>query len=340
MKQFFYAGQLTYKSVNSVYELHNKCKTFLNTNGNGWREPITDFSKFNFKIDPLNVSITLEPGPEQTPCVNLILTDEENSADNMIVSLPKLDEDDDPKKLSGIWLPFKRKHSFNLMARSSAFILIRYYVAVMKCYEFQGTSPKKFKNLFGKWISENVLSSLDENDFYPGLGAVLRIVQTLNTDDPEYADDFVKAVPKGVTLKTSPEYMQIQDQIVKIQNNKKKPNFFENLLNASDEEKHKNALIITVILGLGFAVIVVCVAIVWTSCYVKKSKKISKQFSYNGSDKSNRKWYNILRRPFKQKQSNGEEVECMPDSPSVMSRRREQSFNRKIGKAFEISQNL
>lgn len=330
MKQSFYAGQLTYKSVNSVYELRNKCKTFLNTNGNGWRNPITDFSKFNFKIDAINVSVTLEPGPEQTPCVNLILNDEDNGAD-MIVSLPKLDEDDDPERLSGIWLPFKRKHNFNLMGRSSAFILIRYYVAVMKCYEFQGTSPKKFKNLFGKWISENILSFLDESDFYPGLGAVLRIVQTLNSDDPEYADDFVDAVPKGQTHKASPEYTQIQDQILKIQSNKKKSIFFENLLSADDEEKHKNALIITIMCGLGFAIFIACVAIVWTSCCVKKPKK-SKQSLSNGSDnKFRRKWYNIFRRPFKQKKSDSEEVECMPDSPSIMSRRQEESFNRKIG---------
>lgn len=337
MKQSFYAGQLTYKSVNSVYELHSKCKTFLNTNGNGWREPITDISKFNFKIEPINVSITLEPGPEQTPCVNLILSDDENSADIMIVSLPKLDEDGDPERLSGIWLPFKRKHSFNLMARSSAFILIRYYVAVMKCYEFQGTSPKKFKNLFGKWISENVLSFLDDKDFYPGLGAVLRIVQTLNADDPEYADDFVEAIPKGQTQKTSPEYIQIQDQIVKIQSKKKKSNFFENLLSSTDEEKHTNALIITIMFGLGFAVILVSIAIVWTSCYVKKSKKSSVQFFSNESQKSVRKWYHIFRKPFKQNKSDSEEIECVPDSPSVMSRRQQQSFNRKIGKALEIS---
>lgn len=336
MKQSFYAGQLTYKSVNSVYELHNKCKTFLNTNGNGWREPITDFSKFNFKIEPLNVSITLEPGPEQTPCVNLILSDEDTSADIMIVSLPKLDEDDDPERLSGIWLPFKRKHSFNLMARSSAFILIRYYVAVMKCYEFQGTSPKKFKNLFGKWISENVLSFLDESEFYPGLGAVLRIVKTLNTDEPEYADDFVKTVPRGQTQKNSPEYIQIQDQIVKIQNNKKKSTFFENLLSSSDEEKHNNALIITIMFGLGFAVIAACAAIVWTSCFVKKSRKSSKQLFSNESPKSGRKWYNFCRRPFKRKKSDTDEIECVPDSPSIMSRRREQGFNRQFGKSFGI----
>lgn len=335
MKQSFYAGQLTYKSVNSVYELLNKCKTFLNTNGNGWREPIKAFSKFNFNIDPINGSITSEHGPEQIPCVNLILSDEDNDAD-LIVSLPKLDEDDDRERLSGIWLPFKRKHSFNLQSKSSAFILTRYYVAVIKCYEFQDTSPKKFKNLFGKWISENILSFLDENDFYPGLGAVLRIVRTLNTDDPEYADDFVKDVPKVHKQTASPDYMQIQDQVVKIQSNKKS-NFLERLLSSSDEDNHNNALLITIIVGLGLAVVLACVAIVWTSCYVKKSKKTSKDLFSNGSKKTGRKWYNILRIPFKRKRSNSEEIECVPDSPSVMSRKKEQGLNRKIGKDFGIS---
>jgi hypothetical protein len=176
-KMVFYAGNVTYQTVVSVQELLNYCETLLNTKGLGWAPPVADLS--GYKLSILTLSINLETEAESTgkpPCVDLSLLDEDDD-DEMLVKLPKIESDD-----SGtVWLPFKRKHAFSLTSQVSSFVLMRYFVKVSECYAFQGVEQTKFNLDLLNWLNENVPGYLASNEFYPALGGVLRIFETIES---------------------------------------------------------------------------------------------------------------------------------------------------------------
>jgi hypothetical protein len=184
-KYSFYAGNVTYITANNLFQLYERCKELLNTNGNSWKEPITDFSDFSFKIEPIFQTKTENGEEEMKACVNLMLNqDDTDNDEDMLVALPKM-EVEETEDLSTIWLPFKRKHIFNIHSRSSAFILFRYYVQVSKCYSYQGAQQAIFNKKLGRWIQENVLPYLNDDKLYPAFGAVLRILETVKDPSEE-----------------------------------------------------------------------------------------------------------------------------------------------------------
>lgn len=179
VKYSYYAGVMTYKSAQNVFDLLQHCKEFLNTNGNGWLEPINDFSEFKDKIQPIELAYE-NIFKQQVPCVNLILNNKNTgNYEDILVDLPKLGPRDNGK-LTNIWLPFKRKHNFNLNSKSSAYILMRYFVAVTYCYQFEEVDQQTFNRKLQTWLKTNIESSLYDTTFYPGLGAVLRVFETVN----------------------------------------------------------------------------------------------------------------------------------------------------------------
>lgn len=315
----------------AVYSLKEKCRIFLNTNGNGWSNPITDITQFNFKVDLVNISQNYETAANQPPCVNLMLTDDDYK--DMLVSLPKLEEPSEDNKLSTIWLPFKRKHTFNLHSKSSAFILIRYYAAVIKCYEFQGTSSISFQEQFRTWLSDNILPFLSTIDFYPGFGAILRVAETLKNTDKSLQITLrdARLVDEQETEQKSSEYIQIQHQVKKIQDKESEPGYFEKLLSSfnSDDDSRNDILIITVVCILTFFIIIAVAAFFLTRCTRnKKSNNGIPKFPSKHFPES-RKWWNLdlCSRCRKKKPNNDEEIELGPDSPSLMSKHRTRGFS-------------
>lgn len=188
-KYSFYAGNVTFITANNLFELYERCKELLNTNGNSWKEPITDFSGFSFKIEQIFLPKTMENNEDQMKaCVNLMLNqDDTDNDEDMLVALPKI-EVEETEDLSTIWLPFKRKHIFNLHSRTSAFILFRYFIQVSKCYNYQGAQQAIFNQKLRRWLQENVLPYLNDDKLYPAFGAVLRILETIK--DPNEGNYF------------------------------------------------------------------------------------------------------------------------------------------------------
>lgn len=56
---------------------------------------------------------------------------------------------------------------------------MRYFVAVSKCYHYQGTSQKIFNRKLKEWIILNVIPYLSDEKIYPAFGAALRILETI-----------------------------------------------------------------------------------------------------------------------------------------------------------------
>ncbi|XP_055903716.1 uncharacterized protein LOC129938815 isoform X2 [Eupeodes corollae] len=177
-KYSFYGGLIKLKTVESIIELFSESKRFLNTNGNGWRDPIRDFSDFDLEIEPLRIIVDKED--DDTSCTQLDMLDDERSGedDSMLVALPRL-EPEEKGLLRNLWLPFRRKRTFDLQSSKSAFVLLRYFELTTKCYKFQNVDQELFNKRFKNWILENVEIHLKDDLLYPGLGAVLRIIETL-----------------------------------------------------------------------------------------------------------------------------------------------------------------
>lgn len=160
-----------------------------------------------YKIQPLKIqSKGLESGTSgvfNDPCGNLLLaSDEDYTSDytehELIVSLPRIETVDNDNILS-VWLPFKHKRHFILNSKSSAFVLTRYYVDVLKCYQFRNAISNPFNQRFQKLLHEKILPFIHNEEFYPGtcslfllpaqnvkqentflgFGAILRVWETL-----------------------------------------------------------------------------------------------------------------------------------------------------------------
>lgn len=177
-KYSFYAGNVSLSTVQRISNLYERCKELLDTNGNGWSEPITDFSQFSIKILP--VSITSDENEAMKSCASLVT----NNDDEIMVPLPIIetddDSDDDDEFSAVIKFPFKKDQSlFSINSKRSAFVLFRYYILVSQCFTYQGIDQSAFNRRFKMWINENVLSYLDDDEFYPAFGAVLRIFESI-----------------------------------------------------------------------------------------------------------------------------------------------------------------
>lgn len=187
VKFSFYAGTLTYKNTLKVYDFQNNCNEILNTQGNGWRLSTFKFLKMNYKIQPINIHTKgLESETSdifKDPCGNLLLTSEGDYTSDytdheLIVSLPRIESVDNDNIVS-IWLPFKHQRNFILNSKSSAFVLTRYYVDVLKCYQFRNAISNAFNRRFEKLLSDKVIPLIHSEEFYPGFGAILRVWETL-----------------------------------------------------------------------------------------------------------------------------------------------------------------
>lgn len=140
-----------------------------------------------YKIPPINIRAkgmeSETNGVFKDPCGNLLLTsDDDYNSDysdrKLVVSLPRIEAMDNDSIIS-VWLPFKDKRNFILNSKSSAFVLTRYYVAVLRCYRFRNIKFNPFNRRFKKLLDEKVLPLIHSDEFYPGFGAILRVLETL-----------------------------------------------------------------------------------------------------------------------------------------------------------------
>lgn len=236
----------------NVCNLYERCKELLNTNGNSWMDPITDFSQLAINISPLNIP---KPNDEEAMkiCSNLAMNqNDEDNEEDMLVPLPKIETSED-ENLSTIWLPLKRKHIFNIQSKTSAFILFRYYTMVTQCYLYQGINQSIFNRKLKIWISENVIPYLDDDQLYPAFGAVLRIMETIRDEnDGRY---------KGSSKKIKKYRQDILDLIRKDK--------FSNFVN--DKDDRNIAWWIYAILAAAGITLFIILSIFYCCCKKKKS---------------------------------------------------------------------
>lgn len=195
----YYAGRLKLTTVQRLVSIKRQAYVALNTNGNGWRTPAKDImGQFKgAKIKPVELAgeaIKFEDGAFSCAQLDQNCVDRDADQGQMIVSLPQLEPVDSEGHLSNIYLPFHQRRIYNLRSASSACVLVRFFQTLTSCHRFQGMSQANYNHKLLAWIRENVHSHYRDEMFYPGLGGILQIQESLliqkrNREPEECKDD-------------------------------------------------------------------------------------------------------------------------------------------------------
>lgn len=241
-----------------------------------------------YKIEPINIrSKGLESDTKnifKDPCENLLLiSDDDYMSDytdrELIVSLPRIETVDNDNIIS-VWLPFKDKRNFILNSKSSAFILTRYYVEVLKCYQFRNTITNPFNRRFQKLLHEKILPFINNEEFYPGFGAILRVWEALKqsgivvrstykydveSDSNEFWDESANLVNE------KDRYSQTKDNVDQLKNAEtaNETSVFFKMIDSikkfesewNEKQKTKYILLALIVTIIGLLVIILCIFI-------------------------------------------------------------------------------
>lgn len=290
---------LTYNTTIGVYSLQRHCKDVLNTIGIGWRRS-KNFFQTKYKIEPIsaipedtkNTQSMIAPLGRENPCEDLLLVSNEDYAYRLqtefIVNLPQIETEDNDGILN-MRLPFKRKQIFNFNSKASAFVLLKYYVTVTKCYEYRKEASERFDRSFLKLMKEKFMPFLQRDEFYPGFGAILRIYETLNRrsvvsrniDDnlDDVFEQFTNETHGNADTKSDDSLITMQADIYKNQQNDS--SFFAQVIhmmsfeadNTNENKKMEIIFCILVASVICIALIILCCCIIRKSRQKNKSKK-------------------------------------------------------------------
>lgn len=357
----FYAGTVDYTDTVAVLRMLAQLRRRLNTNGNGWRRPRAEwFQPARLSVEPLNLSgwqaatTAAVSADEPQPCADLILserTEDRLETNRMLVGLPRLQPTGDAaaSRLALIWLPLRRQRIYNLAAKTSAFVLLRYFADVQQCYAFKGLSAHKFERRFGDWLADRILPYVHDvraDAFYPGLGAILRVARTLHTDGERRPSDLKRSSDGDAAGQA---FADIERKVKEILKDRRDAGVFDRLYASVVRQKYgpKERLDMKIVAALA-GVLIVIVCFVCTCCLWRRHRRgptvptppqlvpPMRPRPKKGA-KTRRTFCPSWVRGSKKRDRGGpaatdtdeEVVDCTPDSPSVM--RSQRPAERELG---------
>ncbi|XP_017760316.1 PREDICTED: uncharacterized protein LOC108550911 [Eufriesea mexicana] len=207
----YYAGNIKYRNARKLFELYDQLKLFLKSNGAGWLSPSKEIR--HAKILPILITSPRSPvacdgiitypassvgynkreikrftfkqkrghaTKHKTKNTNPRYKDEtERNEDSIIIPLPFLDDDVQPNSIA---LPFKKNTLQSLYSERSTFVLVKYYIASVKCIVSKSkakTELETFNQEFYDWLQQSVQRHLDDEKWYAAFGGVLRVIASL-----------------------------------------------------------------------------------------------------------------------------------------------------------------
>ncbi|KAI4492297.1 hypothetical protein M0802_009878, partial [Mischocyttarus mexicanus] len=236
-KQSYYEGNIKYNNVKKLFQLYDELKDFLRTNGFGWSKP-------RHEMTPMKEMslITTTPSESSVGCNGLITfpihgdknnrrlqrrhiprrrnnkrflsrirsrrflplgyNDASKPDESSIVPIPFLDDEIEPNSIA---VPFKLNSLQSLYSPQSAFVLVKYYTAGLKCIISRSktqTTLDHFNNNFLSWLQQSVKERLNDEKWYPAFGGVSRIIFTLektgiyNERNKKTKNHFNEVLPK------------------------------------------------------------------------------------------------------------------------------------------------
>lgn len=173
-KESYYAGNIDHSTISRLYDLLAEMKSRLRTDGGRWSRPV-DMSKFSVKVTALHLPME----NSELACKAIFVVPAEScQPGSSRIAIPYLDYDVKP---GAVALPLKSRNLYSLKTPASSHIIVRFYMLARQC--LADMSPKDteiFNKQFNQWLSSKVIPHLYEDNWYPGFGSVMRIVETIN----------------------------------------------------------------------------------------------------------------------------------------------------------------
>lgn len=168
----YYAGYVPYRQVRRIHDFFLEIKSFLNTQGLGWKSPTKGPTQSNLTVG----KILIGSGKLFDPCSCLITKRDSNGCIHL--PCPQVDDYDTP---SAIALPFKSGGLVSLSSPSSENILLKFYTTASRC--ILQSSPETcrhsdfvtFNNDMWHWMKRDIAPHLVDETLYAAFGGVLRI---------------------------------------------------------------------------------------------------------------------------------------------------------------------
>ncbi|KAH8289181.1 hypothetical protein KR054_001351 [Drosophila jambulina] len=183
----FYAGRVTLNTVQHLMNIQRECHSVLRTNGMGWRMPdimnITERLR-GMKIKPVKLGIVEGRATEDGSniCDELdqsFILQKSSEHSQMLLPLPNLEPVDANGHLTNIYLPFRENRVYSLRSPRSAVELKRFLGTIKACHSYMAISPARYNHKLLIWLQEFLPQHLADDQFYPGLGGILQIQESL-----------------------------------------------------------------------------------------------------------------------------------------------------------------
>lgn len=174
----FYAGNISLSSAKRLFTLYDHSKTYLDTQGRGWLSPSLTLTSYNPSIFPLLLNAS------SNECNELFtLDDRDEDDDELLITLPRIELEDNGKEVVNILLPFRKRRVYNLRSQLSSFVFVRYFVAATECHRISEIDPQNFNRKLYHWSRDHLVPHLTDERLYPGLGGLLRVMRTMTASE-------------------------------------------------------------------------------------------------------------------------------------------------------------
>lgn len=176
----YYSGFICFESVEKLYSLFNELKTFLKTNGIGWNNPTGGYN--NYRNIPVTPYAFPEIANQSRSCENVIYYDglqNSHGDPDIIIPMPYFDSQLGP---TAIAVPFKRYSLRNVESKGAAYILVKYYVAAIRCLKYKGKNQETiqvFQRQLKRFLRKEVIPRLNDDKFYAAFGGIHRLMLNL-----------------------------------------------------------------------------------------------------------------------------------------------------------------
>lgn len=271
-KEAYYAGNADYITVAEVHRMLNRWKWYLSTDGGTWSQEC-DMRKIPTKVavldlnlhDPVAACEELYIDAPSTPNETDNFASQTLITESSRVAVPYFDNNLAPNAIA---LPFRKINLYSLMDPKAAYILVKYYTLSMRCLSRNSNDVLVFNNYFHEWIMSKVVPHLhDQERWYPALGAIMRVVETikqngLSSSNPVFVQPLSE--DQDFSLNTN---LDVND-VSASQHTDKITSYFH-ILNSP----YAIVIVCAIVLGI-IAFLICCICI---CCYLRCRQKVKKQ---------------------------------------------------------------
>lgn len=172
-KYAYYGGSVSMEKAINIFEVYDKIKRNLNTDGHNWRNPNENL------LRSVAIDIVSRPRPTFTrsmedPCKLLSLYEKTDS--DLRIPLPIVNWDVQPATLL---LPLKNKSFTPLDSPNSSNIVLQYFDVAENCIKSQNVQNlNDFNKRFQIWLSNNIIPHLNDDSLYLPFGSILSLANT------------------------------------------------------------------------------------------------------------------------------------------------------------------